>query len=389
MKNTELNCGLTGSRHNSRGVSLVELMIAMVLGLLVTAGVLQLFSGQKLTHMTNEGLARVQENGRFAVETLKREFRGIGSSGFCAARTTINNHLREDCAGYVNAAYDPNQPFTGWEFDGTGRNEDFDLDVIETAGDNSWRSLQDGAVVTLPEVLADRVVKGSDVIIIRRPEVIPGLTAKNNNKANASSINLTGNNVLGKNAIVLVSNCSKSDLFQNRSNDSAAVYSSGSGTCDSPGPGNNSKVNFSTAYGDDMQIFRIRVFAFYIGINQDTGQPSLYRADMSRGVEEAFHEELAEGVESLQILYGYSLPADQGGDGQSVDFWVPADEVPDWGLIIGIRAAMLMRSPDRAGGAPVQQTFDLAGARITHPSDNRMRRPFLTTVSLRNRQITL
>jgi len=380
----------TKSMKNSmQGVSLVELMVALVLGLLVTAGVLQLFEGQKQTHLTNEGLARVQENGRFAIETLKNEFREVGATGFCAARTNINNHLREDCPGYVDAVFDPNRSFTGWEFDGTGRNEDYTLDVIETGDDGNWGALVDGATLDLPDILSGRVVRGSDVIIIRRPEVIPGLTAANNNKANSSSINLNGNNQMGKNAIVLVTNCSKSDLFQNRSNDNGKVFSSGTGTCASPGPGNDNTVNFSTAYGDDMQIFRIRVLAFYIGINENTGQPGLFRADITQGIENVFHEELAEGVETLQFLYGYSLPAAQGGDGQSVDFWVPADEVPDWGLIIGVRAAMLLRSPEGASGDPVQQVFDLSGTRLTHPSDNRMRRPFLATVSLRNRQITL
>ncbi|AKS40633.1 PilW family protein [Wenzhouxiangella marina] len=372
-----------------RGVSLVELMVALVLGLLVTAGVLQLFAGQKMTYMNNEGLARVQENGRFAIETLKREVRAVGANGFCAARTNINNHLREDCAGYVDAIFDPNQSFTGWEFDGTGRNEDYTLDVIETADSGDWGSLVDGVVIDLPDILEDRVVKGSDVLVIRSLEVIPGLTAKNNNKANSSSIVLEGDSLVGKNAIVLVTNCSKSDLFQNRTNENSSSFSAGTGNCASPGPGNNNKVNFSTAYDDSMQVFRVRVMAYYIGINQDTGQPGLYRADMSLGTENPVHEELAEGIESLQVLYGYSLPANQGGDGQSVDFWVPGDEVPDWAMVIGIRMSLLVRSPDLAGGAPVQQVFDLSGTRITNPSDNRMRRPFLATVSLRNRQITL
>ncbi|MCG8316130.1 MAG: PilW family protein [Pseudomonadales bacterium] len=66
------------SNKKIRGLSLVELMVAMVLGLLITAGVTQLFLTNRLTSNLQQGLASVQEQGRFAVDFLSRELMSAG-----------------------------------------------------------------------------------------------------------------------------------------------------------------------------------------------------------------------------------------------------------------------------------------------------------------------
>src|SRR6056297_957172 len=158
------------------GFSLVELMVAITLGLLLTAGMIQLFSSSKLTFQTNDALARVQENGRYALEVLKRELREAGTSGFCAGRLDINNHLREDCSGGGEDFFDPNRAVTGWEFGGTGSNDNYtileDLDPDSTSGGNWESSATSGS--SLPSDLQGLVAPGSDVLIVRRLEPITG-----------------------------------------------------------------------------------------------------------------------------------------------------------------------------------------------------------------------
>ncbi|MGH8770865.1 MAG: PilW family protein [Burkholderiales bacterium] len=58
-----------------RGLSLVELMVAIVIGLLLTAIVSQLFLGSKQTYRTQDSSARLQENARYALGLLTREIR--------------------------------------------------------------------------------------------------------------------------------------------------------------------------------------------------------------------------------------------------------------------------------------------------------------------------
>lgn len=382
-----------GRRTCHSGFSLIELMVAITLGLLLTAGMIQLFSSSKLTFQTNDALARVQENGRFALEVLKRDLREAGTSGFCAGRLEINNHLREDCSGGGQDFFDPNRAVTGWEFAGTGSNENYtipdDLDPGTTSGGNWESSATSGS--SLPSTLQGLVAPGSDVLIVRRLEPVIGLTADGVNNPNQASINLNGSHGLPDDAIVLVTNCANAtDLFQNRSNSSATTFSAGSGSCSNPGPGNDNSVDWATSYDGSMQAFRVRIVAYYIGVNPNTGQPGLYRLDMSNGTAAAAQEELVEGAESLQILYGFSEAA-PAGDGQSINSWLTAEQIPadGWGQVLAMRVGLTFRSSEIADGDRTVQVFNLSGANISSPGDGRLRSSFSSTVALRNRVIVI
>ncbi len=81
MNISTLSFQLQGSKFQ-RGFTLVELMIAMGIGTFISAGVIALFIGNNRGYDTNEALARVQENGRFAIEHLARDIRQAGSQNF-------------------------------------------------------------------------------------------------------------------------------------------------------------------------------------------------------------------------------------------------------------------------------------------------------------------
>ena len=58
------------SRQRQTGLTLVELMVSLMLGLFVTTAAVQLFAGSKRSYSINESMARVQESGRFAMSFL-------------------------------------------------------------------------------------------------------------------------------------------------------------------------------------------------------------------------------------------------------------------------------------------------------------------------------
>ena len=62
-------------RGAQRGLSLVELMISILLGFIVSAAMISLFISAKQSYRVNENLARLQENGRFAVSFISRDLR--------------------------------------------------------------------------------------------------------------------------------------------------------------------------------------------------------------------------------------------------------------------------------------------------------------------------
>lgn len=65
-------------RGRQRGVSPVEILIGLVLGLALLAGLLQLLSGNRQNTRVQTSLQLMQENGRFAIETVGRELRKTG-----------------------------------------------------------------------------------------------------------------------------------------------------------------------------------------------------------------------------------------------------------------------------------------------------------------------
>jgi len=66
------------SPTGQKGLTLLELMVSIVLGLLVVAATLSVYVGHRNSYALVEGAGRVQENVRFAAEILSRELREAG-----------------------------------------------------------------------------------------------------------------------------------------------------------------------------------------------------------------------------------------------------------------------------------------------------------------------
>lgn len=76
------------NRFKTRGFGLIELMVAMVLGLLVLGAAVAVFQSNLRTFNANDGQNRVQENARVAYELLSKDVRSTGSSA-CSAEASV------------------------------------------------------------------------------------------------------------------------------------------------------------------------------------------------------------------------------------------------------------------------------------------------------------
>ena len=61
--------------HHARGVSLIEMMIALAIGTFLILGLARVFSASRTAYQLSEGVSRVQENGRFAIDFIQRDLR--------------------------------------------------------------------------------------------------------------------------------------------------------------------------------------------------------------------------------------------------------------------------------------------------------------------------
>ncbi len=339
--------------HAPKGFSLVEILISLVLGLFLMGGIFQVYLSNKQAYRLNDALARLQENGRFAMQFLARDLRLGGFTG-CGGR------MRE-VANTLNATADPRFDFAkyveGHESTGSGWSPAIDAQVIDSPRSGS-------------DILVVRGAFSDPVQIIGQPNNSADCAAGNASSHTADlKVNTTAGLVAGD--VVLATDCSHATIFQitNINQGSNIVHNTGNVVA----PGNRTK-DLQACYAGNGHLMKMETRIYYIRDN-DRGEPALYRI---RGT--AAPEELVEGVEQLQVLYGVDTDHDR-----SANKYATADQITangEWERVVSLRLGLLLHSvQDQITTAPQPYTFD---GTTTTPDDRRLRRVFTTTVALRN-----
>jgi len=328
------------------GFSLVELMIGLVIGLFILLGVVLVYVSSARTTATNEALSRVQESGRFGMFFLARDIRQAGFKSAC--QSGVNNLLDESDVAYDDTLFNLDDPITGW--------------------DDSASDIAD----QIPNDLEGSYLRG-DVLMLKSASTVPGVTAKNVTQVTAAAISLDGPSGIEAGTIMFIGDSQGCDLFQKGNNaNESSIQRPASGT-----PGNkNPNTEWSHAYDDSMQIFLFQSTAYYIGNGID-GQPALRRASFNTGA--AVDEELVNGIEDMQLLYG----EDRDGD-QTADRYVAAGAVADWDDVVAVQVNLLASSLSTNVIDEVQ-ALPAPWDALADPGDGRLRRVFTTNVGIRNR----
>ena len=128
---------------NQRGFSLIELMVAMTLGLILMGGVISIFQSTKVTYNTNEKTARLQENGRVALDFLTHDLRSAGYLGCSKVPKWFVSTLN----GQTTFLWNYSTPLQGYESDGLG----------------TWSPALPGGT----DALDPAPVNNSDVVVVR------------------------------------------------------------------------------------------------------------------------------------------------------------------------------------------------------------------------------
>jgi type IV pilus assembly protein PilW len=352
--------------RDSAGFTLVELMVAVTIGLMILAAVSQIFATSRSAYKLDEGLARVQENGRFAMDFLTRELREAGYLGCMNINKALNpsgdftfNSLLKTTD--VATAFAPGQQIAGYAYD---------------PATNTWAP-------PLPPGLfaANEVVPGSDVVVTRRAADERARVTPPGMPSPSADIGVAAGNGLDINDIVLVTDCESADLFQITGpwvpdTSGTIVHSVGAVT---EGPGNKSQ-SLSKSYKSNGEIYKLVTTVFYIGRrnNDPANPPGLFRKTMDHGVMGA-GQELVENVESLLLLYGEDTDSDR-----SANVYRLPSAVADWSRIIGVRLGLLARTPEQLGHDLDTYVYQVAGSAVGPFNDRHERRLFTTTVQLRN-----
>jgi len=340
-----------------RGFTLIELLAALVVGLLLMGGILQIFISSKNAYTVQEGLARLQENGRLALELLSRDIRMAGYMGCPKLVVDPATHRPRNLTSTLDSADLPYHFVLGLEgFDGAA-----------------------GFPAYLLSQLGDPPRAGTDAIVVRSVigEAIPVPAP-----TNATTVYTVMTDSLQAGDLLAIADCAKVRVFQAGS--MTAIGSMLAITHPAAGAPGNDPAEWGGAgdlgdgwFDPGAEVYPVQTRLYYIRRNPDN-IPALYlKAGVSSPVE------LVTGVADMQIHYGVDLAEPDG----AVNQYLTAAGVmaaSAWQRVISVHLSLLLQTDNNLAETPQPYAFN--GVTVTPPAnDRRLRRTFSTAIARRNR----
>jgi type IV pilus assembly protein PilW len=326
------------ARSGQRGLSLIELMISITIGLVILAslaGVLSANSGQS---RTNDRTAELMTNGRYALNLLKQELRVAGFRGMTAAEPSAPGTL----TGLTNECLEAGA------VEGT---------FLSNIRQGVWGS-DNANVFSGSCIPTDSYSSGNDVIVVRHV-------------ADASIESRAVSRVA--NVLYFKSSYSVGQVFQ--------------GVTSPPFPASTSPAPESFELIEN--VYYISPFTL---ANESPQIPALWRVALNKTNGVMAAELVASGIERMQVQYGLAsgtVPVTR----QYVDSLVGASWAPltagtsnaTWDHVDSVRIWLLARNATAEPGYTNTNTYLMGNAPSYTPNDGYRRQMFSTVIQLRNR----
>lgn len=359
------------------GLSLIELLISMLLGAMVLAGVFQVFASTKSSNKLLQAEAQIQENARYAFTIITSIVQEAGNFG-CQPSNSLST---TSIVNIANNTFRPGRVIEGWEAAGSSYGANYYPDVgsgVASTGSLHWVTSDNAAKD--PGTYAKRF---SDVFKVWYTKKARGsVTAVAGNVLTFNPIDIETGDIVTINdcqSLVFAQACECEDSSCDDLDTSINIDPTACAT-----PGNNafttSNINIPTA-----EISVLEAALFFVGkrANDSHNVPTLFIRHLGDDATLSDKEEILEGVESMQVLYGEDTNNDK-----SPNYYVTADDVVNWNNVISLKISLLLRS-SKNKIIKEAQSLDFNGTQmtITDPNDRYLRRVFTSTISLRNRNI--
>ncbi|NEX60291.1 PilW family protein [Noviherbaspirillum galbum] len=301
---------MTSSRTQC-GFSLVELMIALTIGLLILAGLTATFMNSNRTRSEIEKVNRQIENGRFAMDMLTEELRIAGYYGeLDVSRLTAPLTTPDPCQTGV-AALKAALPIVIQGYDES----------------NSLSCLSD-------------VKTGTDVIVVRRASTCYVGEAGTNCDAVQTSV-----------PYLQVALCNTQSATPFDLNTDTSLLTLNALNCTAAAP-----------------LRRYRTHIYFIANNDQSGDgiPTLKRAELGAGGFTIVP--LVEGIENMQVEYGIDTNCDGTADlyNASPDTYTAtysascvAPNTPNWKNVTSVKLNLLARNTEQTPGYTDTKTYVL------------------------------
>lgn len=323
-----------------RGFSLIELMVAITLGLLLLAGLFYIYMNASQSSRFQGALALMQNNARYAFEIMGVDIR---QAGFTSTR-------KDDTPTYVvNTSTVSNlmnlfgTPLIGYE---------------NTNPPNVCTTTN-----TTPCYLAN-----TDSLTVVRIDNENKYAISGHTPPTFTLSSWPTSTPPQAGEIFVAADYTHAAVFQvGAANDPTVSYATGTASPD------NSGTDLGTFYGgiSALKLYRLSGASYYIGRNP-AGEPALYRDKLGHNdvTANSTREELVQGIEDMQIEYG--VDTDLTPDG-SVDDYVDANSAvgTGWGRVLSVRITLTLVSGQNE--------------KVGTTGDRLLRKTFTNTIAVRNR----
>ncbi len=316
------------NKHQT-GLSLIELMVAIVIGSLLLLGAASLMINNKRIYQTQDQLGRMQESARFAIQRMFHDISMAGYYGCTGKGGSIENHLKANLAT-AGADYDISNSVEGFE-NATG----------------NWQPSGRAFARTPARTRA----AGTDGITVRSMSGMSyrlqsPVTSQTANVEVAIPADVELDKAIEKDDYVMLADCKGADIFQ-----ATGVTSAGRTlTLEHAASGDNKTANLRQLYenyenNDETgqpvaKVAKLNISRYYIAASSKGPHPngdprlSLYRNNT----------ELVEGVRDMQVLYGIDTDNDANA---TPNQYVAAATGINWSDVVSVKITLTFEPTDR------------------------------------------
>lgn len=346
------------TRH---GFSLVEIMIGLTLGMILSIAVIGVYLAQHSTYRTNTSQAIIQ-NTESAISALVTPT--IRMAGFCGCSNVVNALSNLNTGGPPPLGTLSTTPsfIMGYSLTSGTSVTVAQTNAVNTTNAANWTP-------TLDPSLVGNVQGTSDVLVVfgGTPGSVPiGITTFTPGSTSFDLQNTTG---VSAGQFGAISDCSKASIFQITSvTGNSVAHASGGGAL------TNATDALVVSYPVGSQFINMTQTAFFVAYDIG-GQSALIRATLNPDGTWT-SQALAPGVDTMRVLYGI------GSNGIPQQY-VQASAVTDWSQVYAIKLGFLLEGQLGSATLP-PTTYTVLGSTIQVPADNRLRHVYEITIHLRN-----
>jgi len=319
-------------RRQAAGFTLIELMVAMLIGLIVIGGVTSVFLSNQQVYRSNKALSDVQDSSRIAFEMMARDIRSAGMTG-CDNSGRVANVLKNSPSNGGTVWW------ANWANNVTG------YTGAQTAAISSF-----GTGTTSP---GNRVA-GTDAILLVGAQGSGYSVKLDSEPAATITLNETTTDLAAGNIIIVCdpdhATVMQATGFAGGMITHAASGNPGNCTTDSSYPTVCASGN-SYVFAPNAQLAKVYVAEWYVGNSPtSTGTTSLYRSALAENGQSVVAAEMVPNVTAMTLAYLQTGTTD----------FVTADAVTNWLAVQAVRVTLTMQSVDKRVGTdikPISRSF--------------------------------